>query len=149
MNELIAALTRAANAVAAYYEEQLGLDPTPAADPHLTAAEATGAKKTRKPRVTKAAELEVPPAAPPAAVPPAAAATPAIPEGEALTECYKIAAAYVNKDTVEANVAARQMKAREHMDTTYKVKQIKDLSYPQKLAMVEWFRAQLAAPAAV
>lgn len=145
MEELLKALTRAANAVAVYYEKQAhpllplvdAPAPTPAAEPQP--------EKVRKPR--KAAE-PAPAPAPAAAAAPAPAPAPAAPvaagdmtEEQSLKEVRAIAKTFVQRfaNQVDGITAFRKL-----MADTCKVGKIDDLVHAQRLQVITAAKAEIA-----
>lgn len=147
MEELLKALTRAANAVAVYYEKASGEEIPAAAEP--------APKKERKPRAPKEEIAAAP--APAAGAPAAAASTPA-PAGAAvvepseedsLKEVRALAKTYVQRF---ANQVDGIKSFRELIAATTGVARIDDLVHSQRLLVIAKAKGEIAkgkvAPAA-
>lgn len=148
MEELLKALTRAANAVATYYEKQAGVLGLPG-------LETPPEPKERKPRAKKE---EITPAPAPAAGAPAAATPPAAVAGAAvvepseedsLKEVRALAKTYVQRF---ANQVDGIKAFRELIAATTGVARIDDLVHSQRLLVIAKAKGEIAkgkvAPAA-
>ena len=136
MNELIAAWTRAGNAVAAYFESQVGDggpgEPVPPAAP----------KKARAKKDAETAAPSAPPAAPPA--PPAAVE---MTENESYDELCKHVIGYIGAPA--AGHEARRAFAEKHVADTYKVASLSAVPHgPQRAQLTQWFKEQMKGAAA-
>ncbi len=140
MNELLQALTRAATAVAVYYEQE-SLNPIKAAQRSAAAVAAPEAEapvaapgKVGRPKKEKIAEIV--PVAPPAA-------TPVAPLGEddSLKEVRAAAKVYVQRFANQTDGIAA---FRKFMTDTTKVAKIDELSHPQRIQLIAAVKAAVA-----
>lgn len=160
MQELIVALTRAANAVAVYYEKSgnatlAQLVPVhEEAEPTLAPAipKKIAAKKPAKPStaeptpmlgISTAAAGQAFPVVASAPVPTAPAYTPEQ-ERESTTELYKLAGHFIQKTTDPEEMETRRTLGMEKMKELFGVETIKDLSHTQRLGFIHWLKVETA-----
>jgi hypothetical protein len=146
MSELIAALTRAANAVAIYYEKQAS--PLQAVTPRESEALETAMKdepvKTRKPRAPKAETVtlpEAPAAGAAVAIPTAPVAAKDMSEDDSVLEIRNVAKAYAKRFANQLDGVAA---FRKLMADTCKVGKMDDLVHAQRLQLIGVVKAEIA-----
>lgn len=141
MNELIAAWTRAGNAVAAYYEKEAGAE----APAGRLSEDIPKAARTRKPKEEKAPDAPAAPAQP--AVPPTPPAAAELTDKESYDEMCRLAIAYIAAD--KPGTEERRALAMKHVEATYRVSALSGVPHgPQRLQLIEWFKGNLPKVAA-
>ena len=139
MEQLLKALTRAANAVAVYYEKQNdefipGIAPMASADAQVAAEIAV--KRLRKPRTPKA---EV---AAPQIEKPQAAATPAgqMTEAESEARLKVVGEAFVQRFSKQEDAVTEVKKT---IEEKFKVARLRDLKHEQRVALIATLEARI------
>lgn len=137
MDELLKALTRAANAVAEYYEKQSNplLPLINRMEKVAAAVQENPEIKTRKPRAPKAEAAAEQPSEKPAAAAPAE-----MTEADSLKEVRAVAKVYVQRF---ANQVDGIKAFRDLMAATCKVGKIDDLQHAQRLQMIVAAKAEI------
>ena len=135
MDEMMKAITRAANAVAAYYEKQVGMTttvsiPLPAEEPQAAVAE----PKVRKPRAVKAetrGQDNVP--GEPETSRPAPVAPVEMSEAESTEKLKVVGEAFVQRFSKQGDAVDEVKKL---IESKFKVVRLRDLVHPQRVELI-------------
>ena len=137
MNELMQALTRAATAVAVYYEKQAGVEPGAVVPAAAAPERAPRARKTK-------AETPAPETAAPAPVPPApTVALPEMSEEQSAKAVYEVCGSFVQRFAKASPDGRAQALAL--LASDFKAAAIKDLNHSQRLQFIVKLQGLIAA----